>query len=82
VVLGNLVGTIIINTLFILGLGAIVGGYDTSGPETAVGIGFMIALSTAIVMLLAVLDRGGKRIGAALLVAYAGYIAAIVLLFG
>jgi cation:H+ antiporter len=82
VVLGNVVGTIIINTLFILGLGAIVGGYDTSGPETAAGIGFMIALSTAIVMLLAVLDRGGKRIGAALLVAYAGYIAAIVLLFG
>jgi cation:H+ antiporter len=82
VVLGNVVGTIIINTLFILGLGALVGGYRTAGLETAIGIGFMIFVSTAIVILLAVLDRGGRRTGAALLATYASYLLAIILLFG
>jgi len=46
VVLGNIIGTIIANSLFILGLGAVVGGYDTTGLETAVGLAVMIAMST------------------------------------
>jgi cation:H+ antiporter len=77
VVLGNIVGTIIINTLFILGLGAVIGGYDTTGAETWAGIGIMIAVSTAIVALLAILDHGGRKVGAAMLAAYAGYIAVV-----
>lgn len=79
VVLGNVVGTIIVNTLLILGIGAVVGGYDTAGPETMVGMGVMIALSTTIVVLLAVQDRAGKRTGAALLAAFGAYLAAVVL---
>lgn len=78
VVLGNVVGTIIVNTLFVLGLGAVVGGYDTTGPGTAVGVGIMIAVSTTIVILLAVQDWAGKRTGAALLAAFGGYLAAVV----
>jgi hypothetical protein len=60
----------------------LVGGYRTAGLETAIGIGFMIFVSTAIVILLAVLDRGGRRTGAALLATYASYLLAIILLFG
>lgn len=82
VALGNVVGTIITNTLFILGIGAVIGGYDTSGPETTFGIAVMIMMSTTVVVLLAVLDHGGKRMGAALLAAYVGYLAAVVLLLG
>lgn len=82
VVLGNIIGTIIANSLFILGLGAVVGGYDTTGLETAVGLAVMIAMSTIIVVLLAAFDRGGRRMGAALLSAYAGYILLLVMLFG
>ena len=81
VVLGNIIGTIIANSLFILGLGAVVGGYDTTGLETAVGLAVMIAMSTIIVVLLAAFDRGGRRMGAALLSAYAGYILLLVMLF-
>lgn len=80
VVLGNVVGTIIVNTLLILGLGAVIGGYNTAGLETALGMGVMIALSTTLVILLAVQDRAGKRTGAALLAAFGGYLAAVVLL--
>lgn len=80
VVLGNIVGTIIINTLFILGLGAVIGGYDTTGAETWAGIWIMIVISTAIVALLATLDQGGRKVGAAMLTAYAGYVAAVLLL--
>ena len=82
VVLGNIIGTIIANSLFILGLGAVVGGYDTAGLETAVGLAVMIAMSTTIVILLAAFDRGGKRMGAVLLSAYAGYILLLAMLFG
>lgn len=80
VVLGNVVGTIIVNSLLILGLGSVIGGYDTSGLETWLGMGVMIALSTTIVVLLAVQDHAGKRTGAALLAAFGGYLAAVVLL--
>ncbi|MDW5561628.1 MAG: sodium:calcium antiporter [Methanomassiliicoccus sp.] len=80
VVLGNVVGTIIINTLFILSLGALVGGYDTTGAETAVGMGVMTALSTMIVLLLALLDHGGRRTGMGFLAIYAGYLLLVILL--
>ncbi len=79
VVLGNVVGTIIVNTLLILGIGAVVGGYDTANLETAVGMGVMIALSTTIVVLLAVQDWAGKRTGAALLAVFGAYLAGVVL---
>lgn len=80
IVLGNVVGTIIINTLFILGLGSVIGGYSTTGAETMLGIGVMIILSIAIVALLVVLDNGGRKMGTAMVAAYAGYIVAAVLL--
>ena len=80
VVLGNVVGTIIINTLFILGLGAMIGGYDTGGLETAVGVAVMIMISTGIVILLAVQDHGGRKTGAMLLAAYAGYLVTVLVL--
>lgn len=63
-----MVGTIVINTLFILGI------------ETMLGVGVMVVLSIAIVVLLAVLDSGGRKMGAATMAAYAGYIVAAVLL--
>jgi len=80
VVLGNIVGTIVVNSLFILGLGAMVGGYNTSGLETAVGMAVMIAISTSIVLMLAAYDRGGKRLGLALIGAYTGYLVLMTLL--
>ncbi|MBI0584819.1 MAG: sodium:calcium antiporter [Methanomassiliicoccus sp.] len=82
VVLGNVVGTIIVNTLFILGLGAIVGGYDTTASATWVGMAIMISLSTLVVLLLAFLDRGWRRTGLMMLSLYALYIAVVALFLG
>lgn len=82
VIMGNAVGTIIVNTLFVLGIGALVAGFDTSEASTWVGMGFMIMFSTFLVFLLTVMNRAKRRTGALMLSMFGIYLAVIVLFFG
>jgi cation:H+ antiporter len=82
VVLGNIIGTVIVNTLFVLGIGALIAGFDMSAASTWAGIAVMIFFSTLLVVLLAAMDRAKRRTGAFVLTLYFSYIVLMVLLFG
>lgn len=63
VVLGNAIGSIIINTLFVLGIGAAVAGIETTGPGIWFGIAAMMAISALLAILIAVLNYARRMVG-------------------
>lgn len=78
VVLGTIVGTIIINTLFVLGIGAAMVGIDTTGAGVWTGITAMIIMSAFMAILIVALKYAGKMVGLALLSMYAVYLAVLI----
>lgn len=77
VVLGNIMGTIIINTLFVLGIGAAMIGIDTMGIGVWTGITTMMILSALLATLIMILRYAGRSVGVAMLSMYGVYLAVL-----
>lgn len=80
VVLGNVLGTVIMNSLFVIGIGAVVAGFDVTGPVVWAGLVAMAGFVLGTIILVMVTERISRPMGAVLLSLYATYLLVVVFL--
>ncbi len=79
VVIGNIVGTIVFNTLFVLGLSAVMAGIVTTGAVFWASVTIMVLTSTLVVILIASLRVTGRRVGVMMVTVFLSYLVMITL---
>jgi cation:H+ antiporter len=79
VAVGNILGSNIYNVLFILGVTALIHPIAIPSAELIPDVGIVLASAIVLITLIATGRPIGRLIGVGFLVAYAGYIAAVVL---
>ncbi len=79
IIIGNVLGTIIINSLFVIGIGALVAGFDTAGPDILINLVIMSAFILGLLGLLVIRERITRKAGSLLLVTYLSYLVVILI---
>jgi cation:H+ antiporter len=74
IIIGNIMGTIVVNSLFVIGISALVAGVDTSGAFALIDLVVMSAFVLALLGVMATRDRLSRPMGAVFMLSYLSYL--------